>query len=71
MGGKCPGCKRWLVSVHASRIDVHADTGRTYDGVQYVCSFPDCQTVISVQIDPVLIANDTIKAVVKKLSPNA
>lgn len=61
MMSKCPKCEKFLTSVNANKIDINAQGGRKFVGVAYCCNF--CQTIISVDVDPMLFKNDIVNAI--------
>jgi glutaredoxin len=67
--GKCPHCKNALRTVRLENVEVVVSPltgqGGPYVGVSYVC--PHCDSVLSVQIDPVALKTDTVAETVKRL----
>ena len=55
----------FITSVNIEDVKIHADSGRTWNGISYVC--PLCNTVINVQIDPIAIKADTVNEILKGL----
>lgn len=58
MSAKCPKCEAILSSVKVEDVDVGPKRLR---GVAYCC--PSCSTVLSVELDPLLLQRDTVKAI--------
>ena len=65
MHGNCPKCEKSISSVNCSGIDVRVVGGKTWKGISYNCPF--CNTVLSVQIDPIAIKTDTVDDLFRKL----
>lgn len=61
--GKCPKCDKILTFVNLSGLDVHTPNGGALKGVTYEC--PMCQSVLSVQIDPIAVKTDIVNAIGK------
>jgi endogenous inhibitor of DNA gyrase (YacG/DUF329 family) len=67
MNGKCPKCEKLVMNVNISAIKAQVPFGQTsWNAVSYNC--PSCQTVLSVQIDPVAIKTDIVQELFQKLS---
>lgn len=64
LSGKCPKCEKPLRKLEAKVIPIESNT-KKFDGVIYCC--PYCDTIISAAIDPVLLANQIIRAVDNRL----
>lgn len=62
---KCPSCGNVILMVNLQGIDVNASGGKRWHGSAYSC--PSCQTVLSVQIDPIALKNDIIAEMSKLL----
>ena len=60
--GKCPKCEKPVSSVKAEAISAVVGL-ENWKAVSYCC--PWCDTVLSVQIDPVAIKTDILKALGK------
>jgi hypothetical protein len=65
MHGKCPKCEKLLSTVNCSGIDVKVALGTTWKGISHICPF--CNTILSVQIDPIAIKTDIVNDLFKKL----
>ena len=57
--GKCPKCEKPISRVTAGHVEIDIPGGSKWNGISYTC--PLCQTVLSVQIDPIAIKNDLVK----------
>lgn len=56
--GKCPKCEFIVKDVILEPI--HAKAGsKTFNALCFIC--PTCETVISVQMDPLTLKNDLLK----------
>ncbi|MBU8902310.1 MAG: hypothetical protein KOO69_06190 [Victivallales bacterium] len=63
--GKCPKCETKISNVKLENISVSAGFGReTWRGISYLCK--SCNTVLSVQIDPISISSEILEAIAKK-----
>jgi|APEBP8051073178_1049388.scaffolds.fasta_scaffold09880_4 hypothetical protein len=58
MSAKCPKCEAILSSVKIETLDVGPKRLR---GVAYCCT--SCSTVLSVELDPLALQHETIKAI--------
>ena len=61
MIGTCPYCKAPLSTVLSAGVQV-SDGGepvRYLKGISYSC--PDCTSIISIQIDPVVLNNELVR----------
>lgn len=63
--GKCPKCETVITSVRIEDVDVKVGWESAWKGISYCC--PHCNTIISVQIDPVALKTDTVNEIIKKL----
>jgi hypothetical protein len=61
LAGICSSCQKNLSYVDFKEIDVQASGSTRWVGVAYVC--PLCETILSIQIDPVALKADTIDGV--------
>lgn len=59
MAGKCPYCQSVVTSVKATKVIIPP----RYQGLSYSCL--NCDTVLSVQMNPVWLNSEFIKKVVK------
>ena len=66
--GKCPKCGEIVSSVRIEDLDVNLGPGINWQGVSYCC--PSCDTVLSVQIDPVALKTDIINVLIEELRRN-
>lgn len=57
---KCPKCNRLINSVEIKHISINENFNPKYNGVAYVCPNFDCDSIISVSIDPIAIKTDII-----------
>jgi hypothetical protein len=69
MSGKCPKCELEIAAVTAVFTEIKAAGQNSLKGVSYLC--PHCQTVLSVEIDPVAMRSATVNRIVKGLKVNA
>jgi uncharacterized protein with PIN domain len=59
--GKCPKCEKVISSVKIEEIPASTGPGGAeWNAVSYCCK--SCNTVLSVQIDPIAIKTDTLSA---------
>ena len=63
--GKCPKCERVIDRVTIDQIDAYNQSRNVFNAVSYLC--PHCQTVLSVQIDPLALKTDTVNDLLKAL----
>lgn len=64
MHGKCPKCEKPITYVNLQGIDAKINQS-AFKAITYNC--PYCQTVLSVEIDPLALKSDTVKGVLKGL----
>jgi hypothetical protein len=57
--GKCPKCDATIFRVTVESVEVQG-AGTSYRGVSYVC--PSCDCVLSIQLDPLAVKADLLKA---------
>ncbi len=62
---KCPKCEKPVFSVTVTPIDGNVPFGTAWKCVAYSCV--SCQSVLSVQIDPIAIKTDILNGVAKLL----
>lgn len=55
--GKCPKCEAVVANVLIEQVPASIGA-QNYNAISYLCS--KCQTVLSVQLDPLEIKSDTI-----------
>ena len=68
--GKCPKCEEIVSSVRIEDIDINLGPAIDWQGVSYCCPSCDtvlCNTVLSVQLDPVALKTDIINVLVEEL----
>jgi hypothetical protein len=63
--GKCQKCEKVITYVRIEDVDVRVGFESRWHGVSYCCPF--CNSVISVQIDPIALKTDIIDGVVEML----
>jgi phage FluMu protein Com len=63
--GKCPKCEQLITQITAGHVTISIPGGDKWNGISYTC--PHCQTILSVQIDPIAIKNDLIKELLNRL----
>jgi hypothetical protein len=63
--GLCPYCKTTLSSVNIEGIDGNVSYTPSWKAITYSCPF--CQSILSVQIDPVALKTDIVDEVIKKI----
>jgi len=63
--GKCPKCENLVSRVKIELVDASVAFGQTkWNAISCLC--PSCNMILSIQIDPVAIMNDTLKAIGKR-----
>ena len=56
---KCPKCEKAVTYIKIQGMDAKAGFGASsWKALTYVC--PSCDTILSVQIDPIAIKTDTV-----------
>ena len=64
--GKCPKCNQIVSTISIENVIINAGFGRpSWEGIAYLCQY--CNTVLSVQIDPVSLKTDLINELLKAL----
>ena len=63
--GKCPKCEKVVTSVRIEDVNVAVGFQPKWQGIAYCC--PSCNTMLSVQIDPVALKTDIINGVIEEL----
>ena len=63
--GKCPKCEKTITRVNGKHVEIVVSLDRKLHGISYSC--PSCNTVISIQVDPIAIKTDTINGLLEKL----
>ncbi len=63
--GKCPKCQGIIRNVKTEDISMDVGFQSVWKGFSYLC--PQCSTVLSVEINPILLKEDMITGVVKAL----
>lgn len=61
---KCPHCERPISQLEVDDIHLTVDGRATWMGMSYGC--PHCRKIVSVQMNPLTLAEDTAKEVAKK-----
>ena len=59
--GKCPKCEAPINTIETEHVVIGVPPVNQWHGISYLC--PSCKTVLSVQIDPVTLSEDTAKKV--------
>jgi hypothetical protein len=68
MNGKCPACGQTPRELHVRPIDTIDPQGRRSRVLQFVCPYPECDTILGVTMDPFEQLPDIADAVVKRLT---
>ena len=63
--GKCPSCGQVMHYAKMQGLDAKVLMGGAWKAVSYQC--PHCETVLSVEIDPIAVKTDIVNEVVKRL----
>lgn len=63
--GKCPKCEHLVTKAVIHGLDAGVPFGPTWKGISLNC--PSCNTVLSIQIDPIAIKADIIAGLLKAL----
>ena len=63
--GKCPSCKKLINYAKIEPFELRQGLQQKWKGVSYKC--PDCDTIISVGMDPLALKADTAKETVAAL----
>ena len=65
--GKCPKCEQHISSVKIEHVDVKEGIigPASWHGVSYLC--PSCNSVLSVQIDPIALKADIVSELFERL----
>lgn len=58
LAGKCPKCEQVLSAVSIADITGNVNFQETWKCIAYSC--PSCQTILSVQIDPIAIKTSLV-----------
>lgn len=61
--GKCPKCDKIITNVNLGNVFASVPGGTKWKAISYLCPF--CSVILSVQIDPIAIKTDTLKALGK------
>lgn len=64
---KCSKCNRNITSVEVKYIDINENMEPKWKWVSYVCPNFDCQSIISVGINPIAIKTDVIDWLFERL----
>lgn len=59
--GTCPQCKILVTSVLVEDVEIEVSRNTKWQGFSYLCK--SCRTVLSVQINPLIIQDDTVRDV--------
>lgn len=64
---KCPKCEKLLTYVTFKALDMQEQflPSNSYKAIAHVC--PHCQSVLSVQMDPIALKTDTVNQVLQRL----
>jgi len=65
MLGKCPKCEAVVHRAIVNTLNLDVIGGKSYLGLSYSC--PQCQTILSVQMDPIAVKAETITDLVAAL----
>jgi hypothetical protein len=65
--GKCPHCGSIVNEVTTEEVTIGSFPDKQWHGISYVCANASCRKVISLQIDPVALMNDTVEKLFAKL----
>ncbi len=67
--GKCPKCEKVLSFVNIEEVKAKvgstSDSWRVWEGVSYCC--PWCNSILSVQIDPVVLKAHVVNEIIQRL----
>ena len=63
--GKCPKCGKIITSVTLESVTAGELLGEQWNAISYLC--PHCQTILSVQIDPIALLDDLCADLVYRL----
>lgn len=61
MAAKCPHCDALISRLNLEEMTSSALFGQEWRTIAYVC--PNCQKILSTQIDPIAIKTDIINAI--------
>jgi hypothetical protein len=61
----CPKCDHPLTSVRLDEVTASGVGGKSWHAVAYTC--PHCQAALSVAIDPIAVATDTVNRTMKRV----
>jgi len=64
---KCPKCEAVISVVETEHVVIGVRPTEQWHGISYLC--PSCKTLLSVQIDPVAMRNQTAEQTVSMLKP--
>lgn len=64
---KCPKCENAIMSTRFKALETREsfNPGNAYNAIAHCC--PSCDSVLSVEIDPVAIRTDMVNSVLKAL----
>lgn len=63
--GKCPKCQSIISNVKTEDITMDVGFHPTWNGFSHLC--PRCNTIISVEINPLLIKDDIVNELMDRL----
>jgi transposase-like protein len=63
--GKCPKCDAVMPTVKIQGVTARELMGSSWNAISYQC--PTCETVLSVEIDPIALKSDIVNEVAKRL----
>ncbi|MBN3882075.1 MAG: hypothetical protein HWQ44_03555 [Nostoc sp. JL34] len=66
VAGKCSKCDSMITSINIENIAGKVNGKDAWNCISYNC--PRCNTILSIQIDPVALKTDTIDGVVQRLN---
>jgi hypothetical protein len=61
--GLCPNCRKVVPHLELEAISVQKLANGSWNGVSYLC--PLCRTILGVQIDPVVLQDDTVNEILE------
>jgi phage FluMu protein Com len=63
--GKCPKCDEVMPTIKIQGVTAKELFGASWNAISYQC--PKCDTVLSVEMDPVALKSDIVNEVAKRL----
>jgi hypothetical protein len=64
--GKCLRCNKVISSVKAGHVVIDVSGGTARNGLAYSC--PNCDTLISIEMDPIAVKHDIVRDVKKAIA---